>query len=79
MSKIDVCRKFLDTKHHFEWFIIKYFGENKLTVLTAMAEDGKETELLNELTWVWFTLPDNKFNIVAKPKGWNEFLALIEV
>jgi len=36
------------------------------------------TMMISIMNSVWFHLPDNKFNIIENPKGWKEFLYLIE-
>jgi hypothetical protein len=68
---------FLDTYKEFDWFIIEYFGEESLEVLIdfAKVENPVLFDVLNDM---WYELPDNKFNIIENPKGWNEFLTIIE-
>lgn len=68
---------FLDTHKEFDWFIIEYFGEESLEVLIDFAK-GENPVLFDVLNDMWYELPDNKFNIIENPKGWNEFLAIIE-
>jgi hypothetical protein len=76
------CQLFLDTYNVFEWFIIKYFGIEYLNELIELAksDDIKENKLLMvKLNDIWFKLPDHIFNIKENPKGWIEFLNIIEI
>ena len=50
-----------------------------MLVLEEMAKENKGMELFNQLNDVWFHLPDNVFNIMENPKGWDKFLSLVEV
>ena len=72
------CEMYLQNEQHFKWFIEKYFGINKLTLLHEFAKDNKSAELDSELTLIWYHLPDSQFNIIANPKGWQEFLQVLE-
>lgn len=72
------CILFLDTVDKFEWFIIEWFGELKLKHLKYFA-GIRDERLMDELSTIWFELPDNRFNIMVNPKGWEEFLNVIEV
>ena len=78
MAVLMIYENFLKNKKHFEWFILEYFGEQKMKELIALAE-LKNTRLLSELNEIWFRLPDSKFNIIKCPKGWVEFLDVVEV
>ena len=73
-----VCKRFLEVKEDIRWFVDKYFP-NKMLVLEEMAKENKGMELFNQLNDVWFHLPDNVFNIMENPKGWDKFLSLVEV
>lgn len=73
-----VIERFNANKDKFKWFIEEYFP-NKFIILEEMAKDGKGVELLAELNNIWFFLPDNIFNILNMPKGWGEFLNVVEV
>lgn len=68
---------FLDTHKEFDWFIIEYFSEETLLRLIELAKN-KHNTLFSMMNDIWFCLPDSKFNIIENPKGWNEFLAIIE-
>ena len=64
------------TKDSFKWFWLEYgFAWNDLIILRDRKMRWSMETLMND---VWFALPDNKFNIVENPKGWSEFLSLIE-
>lgn len=47
--------------------------------LLLFAEKGQGEKLFSSLNNIWFLLPDNKYNIIDNPPGWNEFLYIIEV
>lgn len=61
----------------FEWFIFKYFPDSvqELLIFRNLNECGELISILND---IWFALPNKKFNIQLNPKGWSEFLSLIE-
>jgi hypothetical protein len=61
----------------FEWFIQKYCSTT-IPMLKEAREQGNTPRMINLLNDVWFDLPDSKFNIIQNPKGWKEFLSLIE-
>jgi hypothetical protein len=73
---ICLANQFLNSCDKF-WFIDKYFP-NQLLVLTEMAKDNKGEDLYNALQKIWYYLP-NSFNIIDMPKGYGEFLDLIEM
>lgn len=68
-------KKYDETKDTFKWFIKA--TSNWGNMQRARAEDNR-TEMLRVMNHVWFILPDHRFNIIENPKGWAEFLALIE-
>jgi hypothetical protein len=78
MTNEEWIDQFNRTKESFRWFIEQYFG-TKMMALIDMAvvnnNIGMARSMLNE---IWFELPDSKFNIIENPKGWREFLNLIE-
>jgi hypothetical protein len=74
----NICQEFITTCETFKWFIIKYFGEKAFLALLELANNDKTEDLLEALHVIWFQLPDNQFNIIENPKGWKEFLNLIE-
>ena len=74
----DICKSFLEKKEDFKWFIIKYFGEEYFEYLIKLSE-SENGRLISELNDVWFKLPDDQFNIIENPKGWSEFLSLVEM
>lgn len=61
----------------FKWFVEQYFPEWVELMLQLRKEENKDglNFLLNK---IWFHLPDGRFNIVVNPKGWRQFLSLIE-
>lgn len=65
------------TRHKFEWFIYEYFPEY-LEPLRKALNNQMPFLMLSMLNDIWFWLPDNKFNVVENPSGWQEFLALLE-
>lgn len=68
------------TKEDFKWFFLGYGFEMEwmeLEEYRKMGDEGIPT-MLNIMNKVWFLLPDGEFNIIANPKGWKDFLILIE-
>ena len=76
--KFNLCEYFLDNKEKMQWFIEKYFGFNFFLNLVRLAKEKRRNELYNQLNRVWFDLPDNKFNIIENPEGFNELLNCVE-
>lgn len=72
------CKEYLEKKELFKWFIERYFGLPKYMDLWKLAEDNQEEHLRNELDAIWFSLPDNIFNIQNNPPGWEAFINLID-
>ena len=75
---MNICEKFIELLPKFEWFITKYFGQEETDRCKSLAENGQEYGLLIALERIYFYLPDNIFNIKENPKGWYEFLSLLE-
>ena len=73
-----ICADFLEHKGEFRWFIEKYFGSLKFTTMVQLAEEGKEDQLKAECNDVWFRLPDSILNVRERPRGWMQFLKLVE-
>jgi len=73
-----ICEKYLKHKDDFSWFIKDYFGAEVLEELDELARINSP-KLFSKLNDIWFHLPDSKFNIIENPKGWEEFLYVIEV
>lgn len=63
----------------FKWFIYAYFGKEYVNELVEMRVNRENKRLYSRLNEVWFRLPDNRFNIIENPRGWREFLQVIEV
>lgn len=66
-----------NTKSKFDWFIKKYFPKLP-EKLNEYRLANRATKIYSTLTQIWYELPDNKFNIIENPDGWNEFLALLD-
>lgn len=74
----DAPKKFIATAPRMNWFILQYFGEEKMLELHKLADEGKGQRLIDELYNIWYRLPDNKFNIIENPDGWSELLNIVE-
>ena len=62
----------------FTWFIEKHFKPECKEVMMHLRKE-EDIKMLKYMLWqIWFYLPDNEFNIIVNPKGWHEFLSLIE-
>lgn len=78
MTNRDWLILFDQTHHKFEWFFHTYTFNSEWQALLAARDKehiGKMKSIMNR---VWFELPDSKFNIRTNPKGWVEFLDLLE-
>jgi hypothetical protein len=76
MSEEKWLEKFDETYETFKWFWIEYgFDWNYLMILRGKKKVTSMISLMND---TWFKLPDSKFNIIENPKGWSEFLFLLE-
>ena len=62
----------------FKWFIEKHFTSEVIAWVEKYREAQDTVSLLKILNRVWYALPDDEFNIVNNPKGWAEFLKVIE-
>ena len=71
------CEQFLEHCQKFQWFLDKYFPR-LYGRLVQLAKDKNGSQLITDLNWVWFGLPDHKFNIIENPPGWSEFLDILE-
>lgn len=65
------CRK-------FKWFFIEYGFTKEWYKLEEYKKERQVGKMLVVMNDVWFKLPDTVFNIKVNPKGWREFLTLIE-
>lgn len=64
--------------HKFKWFFEKwgYIKQyNELLELRDKEHLGSMKTIMNK---VWFELPSSYFNIRQNPKGWDQFLTLLE-
>ena len=77
MTEEQWFKQFDETKDTFEWFVRKHFpfAWDELLRLRELKIQQAMLSLMGE---IWYYLPDETFNIKVNPKGWNEFLALIE-
>lgn len=69
---------FLNNKNKIQWFIDQYFPGKFDRLLELSTNDNNAAELSYELNNIWYLLPDNQFNIIQNPPGWEEFLQIIE-
>lgn len=65
-------------KEYFQSFIKTYIGQPELRYLDELAKTRNQSELFSRLNSIWTILPKNVFNIEKNPKGWREFLEVIE-
>ena len=72
------CKGFLEKKESFRWIIERYYGLKKYMELWNLAENNEDEKLQTELNTIWYELPDSIFNIQNNPKGWENFLSLVE-
>ena len=78
MSNEQWLQYFDENSHLFRWFFDMYFERSIWDqILTFRAMDDRASMLV-VFNDVWFNLPDNRFNIMENPKGWSEFLHLLE-
>ena len=78
MTNRDWLITFDQSYKNFEWFFREYkFNSEWEALLSARDKEniGKMKTLMNR---VWFELPSNKFNIKTNPKGWNDFIFLLD-
>ncbi len=62
----------------FEWFFEKYGFTKEWNSLLIYRDKEHRGAMLTIMNRVWFELPSNIFNIKNMPKGWDEFLYLLE-
>ena len=70
--------KYDESYPKFRWFIKDYFTSDLLVFLHHTRVKRDLTVLMDLMNNIWFYLPDSKFNIMENPKGWSEFLFLLE-
>lgn len=76
MSEKDWLKKFDETCDEFKWFWDEYgYDWDLLMQFRAKEKVISMQSLMND---AWFKLPDCKFNINVNPKGWSQFLDLLE-
>lgn len=62
----------------FEWFFNQYNFETEWKKLLSARDKEHINTMRTIMNKVWLELPSCKFNIRANPKGWAEFLDLLE-
>ena len=78
MTQEEWLTNFDESKDNFKWFFDEYFKPEVWLQLILLREDKNVVRMMDIMNNVWFILPDGKFNIMVNPKGWNDFLYLIE-
>lgn len=61
----------------FKWFIEDYFP-SAIPALERYRKEENEDAMIHMLNRIWYLLPDNRFNIIVNPKGWADFIELLE-
>ena len=77
MTEQEWLKRFDESKQEFKWFIDQYFPGN-FSKLEHMRNMCRWSSMLNLMNDMWYKLPDDKFNIVEKPKGWSQYVSLLE-
>lgn len=85
MTSKDWITEFDLVSAKFKWFFLEYgFAKEWWKIIsyrnsaTEENYDATVFHMKSIMNDVWFKLPDNVFNIIVMPKGWKEFLSLIE-
>jgi len=65
-------------KEKIEWIFDEHDFQTSWEKLLEYRVQNDKTNMQRVLSRVWYLLPDEVFNIRNNPKGWNEFLSLIE-
>jgi transposase len=66
------------SKAKFQWFFLQYGFEDELKRLEEARSKNQVKKMITIMNRVWFELPDGVFNIKMNPKGWDEFISLLE-
>jgi uncharacterized membrane protein YheB (UPF0754 family) len=74
----NISEEFLNAIPEISWFIVKYFGNEKLKELIELAQNRQTEKLLDELNDIWYELPDRQFNRRVNPPGWDTFKSLLK-
>ena len=77
-SKEEWLSMYNESKHKWEWFVVRFFGWDMIKNIDQVVECGELEQAIIHLNNIWFLLPDGQFNIMVNPPGWPEFLRLIE-
>ena len=78
MTDEEWFKLFDETSETFKWFWDLYIAEEVWDDLILARKKQNRLIMSCIMNEVWFDLPDSKFNIIENPKGWREFLHLIE-
>lgn len=77
MNNSKWLEQFDETSGKFRWFIDEYF-KSMWDILIEARHNKDVDKMISTMNIIWYELPDNRFSIKENPKGWNEFLFLIE-
>jgi hypothetical protein len=66
------------SKAKFQWFFLQYGFDAEWKRLEEARAKNQVKKMLDLMNFVWCELPDDIFNIKMNPKGWNEFISLLE-
>ena len=75
MEKEEWLRLFDETKNEFRWFLEDYGYWDAIEKARLDDDYVIMSDIMNQ---AWFMLPEHKFNIMENPRGWSEFLNLLE-
>ena len=78
MKKVEWLKYFEEHNLKFLWFFNRYGFQFEWNSLTAAHKIEDTTAMMAIMNDVWFKLPDNIFNIRGNPRGWPQFLTLLE-
>ena len=78
MTDSEWFKLFDETKDKFQWFFKEYGFMKHWAKIIVARELGSRVNMMTQMNTVWYHLPDHIFNIRVNPKGWKEFLYLIE-
>ncbi len=70
--------RFEENKNHFLYFIKNHLGNIEVSNLNNLARNRNQPKLFARLSRIRNTLPNTIYNINNNPKGWREFLEVIE-
>jgi hypothetical protein len=74
----DLISDFNKLRENIKPMIVYNFGLRCWENICKLADEKNERKLYSELNEVWFCLPDNEYNIMKNPAGFNDLLYLVE-